>query len=59
MNAWSKLRGFLADPERAERRRQRRIRSAMIGKTVARGEGGHAADNDIRDNQGGAGGAAG
>jgi hypothetical protein len=31
----------------------------MIGRTVARGEGGHAADNDIRDNQGGAGGAAG
>jgi hypothetical protein len=26
---------------------------------VARGEGGHAADNAIRDNQGGAGGAAG
>jgi hypothetical protein len=59
MNAWAKVRGFLADPERTERRRQRKIRSAMIGKTVARGEGGHAADNAIRDNQGGAGGAAG
>jgi hypothetical protein len=59
MNAWAKLRGFLADPERAERRRQRKIRSAMIGQKVARGEGGHQADADIRDNQGGAGGAAG
>ena len=59
MNAWSNVRGFLADPERAERRRQRKIRSAMIGQKVARGEGGHQADADIRDNQAGAGGAAG
>jgi hypothetical protein len=59
MNAWSKVRGFLADPKRAERRRQRKIRSARIGQTVARGEGGHQADTAIRDNQGGAGGAAG
>jgi hypothetical protein len=59
MNAWSRLRAFLADPERAERRRQRKIRSARIGQTVARGEGGHAADTAIRDNQSGVGGTAG
>jgi hypothetical protein len=53
MNVWAKVRGFLVDPERAERRRQRKIRSAMIGQAVARGDGGHAADNDIRDTQGG------
>jgi hypothetical protein len=59
MTPWGKVREFLADPHRAERRRQRKIRSAMIGQTVARGEGGHAADNAIRDNQSGVGGTAG
>ena len=59
MNPWGKVRELLADPERAERRRQRKIRSARIGQAVARGEGGHQADTDTRDNQGGAGGAAG
>jgi hypothetical protein len=59
MNPWGKVRALLADPERAERRRQRKIRSAMIGQTMARGEGGHAADTAIRDNQSGVGGTAG
>ena len=54
MNAWSKVRGRFADSERAERRRQRKIRSAMIGKTVGRGEGGYQSDNATRGTQGGA-----
>ena len=55
MKSWARVRAFLADPERAERRRQRKIRSAMIGRSVARGDGGHRSDNALRDNQGGAG----
>jgi hypothetical protein len=55
MRAWRKGRGILADPERAERRRQRKIRSAMIGQAVARGDGGHQADTGMRDNPDGGG----
>jgi hypothetical protein len=56
MKAWAKVRGFFANPGRAERRRQRKIRSAMIGQSMARGDGGHRADSAIReDPTGGAG----
>jgi hypothetical protein len=55
MTVWAKVRGLLANPERAERRRQRRIRSAMIGQAVARGDGGHQADTGGRDNPDGGG----
>ena len=55
MSAMARVRGFFVNPERAERRRQRKIRSAMIGQKVTRGDGGHQSDNAIRDNQGGAG----
>jgi hypothetical protein len=58
MNAWAKVRGLLANPERAERRRQRKIRSAMIGQRMARGDGGHQADSATREDPTG-GGAAG
>jgi hypothetical protein len=55
MTAWGKARAFLADPERAERRRQSKTRSAMIGQAVARGDGGHQADTGMRDNPDGGG----
>jgi hypothetical protein len=54
MSAWAKARRLFANPERAERRRQRKIRSAAIGKTVSRGDGGYQSDNATRGTQGGA-----
>jgi hypothetical protein len=55
MKALARVRELLAGPERAERRRQRKIRSGMIGSKVARGDGGYQSDNAFRGNQGGAG----
>ena len=46
MRTWPKLRERFVNPERMERRRQRKIRYATLSSTMARGKGGSQAETN-------------